>query len=249
MGALLASIIAVVLAVGACTGSPSASASPSPATTPTASPTAVASSPAASPTSAPSASQPAPTPTAVADESCLKSMTGMPHQAREIEALLPTTVAGRKLTVWSVRGRCWLIMAGIPSTVIDELLASVDQAADPPFDLDHLTHGIAGRSDTKNDPPYFVFAAARTYNADEIDIATFLMFGGAMFKGASAALNLALYDEQTIAGHDVWVGTEDMLEQSTHQRGRPYLYQTETTMFLVITDDEAWAADAIRQLP
>jgi hypothetical protein len=176
-------------------------------------------------------------------------MTGMPHQAREIEALLPTTVAGRELTVWSVRGRCWLILAGIPADSIDELLSSVDKAADPPFDLDHLTYGIAGRTDTAKDPPYFVFAAARTYNADEINLASWLMFGGAMFKDATAAGNLALYDEQTIAGRDVWVGTEDMLEQSTHQRGRPYLYQTETTMYLVITDDEAWAADAIRQLP
>ena len=29
----------------------------------------------------------------------------------------------------------------------------------------------------------------------------------------------------------------------------PYLYQTDDAMFMVITDDEAWAKDAIAQLP
>src|SRR5258705_4141404 len=33
---------------------------------------------------------------------------GFPHQANEIEAVLPAVVAGRTLTRWSVRGRCWL---------------------------------------------------------------------------------------------------------------------------------------------
>jgi hypothetical protein len=244
-----AGLLALAIALGGCAGSPAATGSApppvtsSPAATPTpspgATPTAVAT---ASPTVAPSGS-------ATADQRCLKSIAGLPHQARELEALLPKTVAGRQLSVWSVRGRCWLITSGIPAAAIDELLTTVDKTADPPFDIDHLTYGIAGRSDTSKDPPYFVYAAARTDNADEIDLASWLMFGGATFKDPIGAGNLALYDEQTIAGHEVWVGTEDMLGQSVHQRGRPYLYQNETTMYLVITDDEAWAADAIGQLP
>ena len=55
--------------------------------------------------------------------------------------------------------------------------------------------------------------------------------------------------QATIAGKQVYVGTADMLAQDTHQRGRPYLYQTDRYVFLVITDDDAWAAGAIGQLP
>ena len=40
-----------------------------------------------------------------------------------------------------------------------------------------------------------------------------------------------------------------MLVQDEHQHGRPYLYQTDAYMFLLITDDDSWATDAIGQLP
>ena len=46
-----------------------------------------------------------------------------------------------------------------------------------------------------------------------------------------------------------YVGRPDMLRQSEHRRGSPYLYQTDAYMFLLITDDEAWAEDALQQMP
>jgi hypothetical protein len=46
-----------------------------------------------------------------------------------------------------------------------------------------------------------------------------------------------------------FVGTPDMVTQSEHQRGRPWLYQTSSTMFVVITEDDALAEEAISQLP
>ena len=52
-----------------------------------------------------------------------------------------------------------------------------------------------------------------------------------------------------MAGKEVYVGATDMLEQTDHQHGKPYLYQTDATMFVVITDDAAWAEEAFEQLP
>jgi hypothetical protein len=110
-------------------------------------------------------------------------------------------------------------------------------------------YGVAGRSDTKSDPPFFVFAAVRPANDDEVQLALLLLFGGARFHDVALASLLAYYKSETIGGKQVYVGTPDMLDQDTHQRGRPFLYQNDQYMFLVITDDDAWAADAIAQLP
>jgi len=172
------------------------------------------------------------------------------HLAPELEAQLPGTVAGRALATWSVRGRCWLEMtaSGAPGGV-DALLAAVNAGRDVPLDVDNLAYAVAGRVDVRGDPPYFVFGAARPYDSDEIALSLMLFFGGASFEDIANAPNLARYAAQTIAGKDVYVGDASMLGQSEHQRGTPYLYQTETTMFMVVTDDESWAEDAIRQLP
>ena len=55
--------------------------------------------------------------------------------------------------------------------------------------------------------------------------------------------------QKTIAAKQVYVGTLDMLTQDTHQRGRPFLYQNDQYMFVVVTDDDEWAADAIASSP
>ena len=118
-----------------------------------------------------------------------------------------------------------------------------------PIDSTQLVHGVAGRSDKKSDPPFFVFAAVRPANDDEVQLVLLLLFGGARFHDIAGASLLSFYQQATIAGKEVYVGTLDMLDQDTHQRGRPYLYENDQYMFLVITDDDAWAADAIAQLP
>jgi hypothetical protein len=45
------------------------------------------------------------------------------------------------------------------------------------------------------------------------------------------------------------VGDASLLEQSEHQHGQPYFYETSHHLFVVITDERAWAEDALKQLP
>ena len=40
-----------------------------------------------------------------------------------------------------------------------------------------------------------------------------------------------------------------MLDQNEHQRGLPYLYDAGEVRYIIITDSESWATDALRQLP
>lgn len=108
---------------------------------------------------------------------------------------------------------------------------------------------MAGRSDTKTDPPFFVFAAVRPESEVEINLALLLLFEGAGFNDVAAGTDLTRHQQNTIAAKQVYVGTLDMLTQDTHQRGRAFLYQNDEYMFVVVTDDDAWAADAIGQLP
>ena len=202
--------------------------------------------PAASPTPVPSSSAAV---TTTASTCSLASSGVFPHQAPEIEAILPASVAGRPLTRWSVRGRCWLEQVFSNQAAIDPFVAQFKTSANPnPIDDTNLVYGIAGRS-IETDPPFFVYAAVRPANNDEIGLVLALLFGGAGFHDIAGATDLSHYKAQTIAGKQVDVGTADMLTQDTHQRGRPYLYQTDQYMFLLITDQDAWAADAIGQLP
>jgi hypothetical protein len=58
-------------------------------------------------------------------------------------------------------------------------------------------------------------------------------------------------DDREIGGKLVAVGPPDLIRQTAHQRGRPYLYGSTAlgVSFIVVTDDEAWAEEAIRALP
>ena len=186
-----------------------------------------------------------------ATSACPVSGAGtFPHQAVEIEATLPATVAGRALTRWSVRGRCWLELLVANPADIDPFAAQFKTASNPnPVDDERLVWGVAGRSDLSVDPPFFVYAAVRPEDGAEITMAMDLLFAGAGYRDIAGAGDLSKYQSQTIAGRQVYVGTTGMLDQDVHQRGRPYLYQSDQYMFVVITDDDAWAKDAIRQLP
>jgi hypothetical protein len=182
-----------------------------------------------------------------ADGRCDGANATLLHQVPELEAVLPASVAGRQLARWSVRGRCWIEIAfNLPPAEIDAMIAEL-KASSHSGDLSHLMYGVAGRS-VLTDPPFFVFGAGRG-TQDEVEATLALMFGLTGFTDVKNAPDLSLYEERTIAGKTVYVGRADMIRQSEHQRGRPYLYQTDEYMFLVITDDEAWAEDAIRQLP
>lgn len=164
------------------------------------------------------------------------------HDAPEVEALLPETVAGRRLLIWSVRGdaalRLWGLSAEEQARVGDQLTAM--GAA-----LDDVVQATAGRG-APDDPPYFVLAYRIPAEARDL-------LGGLAI--ASAGFTRETDDWQMedlfIGGKTVAVGPPDLLVQSEHRRGRPYLLGSEALgiAFIVIADDESWAEDAIRQLP
>jgi hypothetical protein len=176
---------------------------------------------------------------------------GLPHQAADLEALLPSSVANRNLSRWSLRGRCWLeVLAGRSPEEVEALLALFETPGDPHrIVAEHLAYGVAGRADPDVDPPYIVFGAVRPHDRDEITATTVLMLQGAGYEDVGDGADLRNYEVATIAGRSIHVGSIDMLKQDDHQRGRPHLYQTDDHMFIVVTDDEAWAEDAISQLP
>lgn len=183
--------------------------------------------------------------------SCAGENVTTVHQAPQLEGVLPGSVGGRRLAKWSVVGRCFIETAfTLPSDQIDSLISEMETAAEPErVDVSHLTYGVAGRSDTATDPPYFVFVVGRPTKQAEVEAALFLLFGLVGFADVQNAPDLSRYQETSIADHTVYVGDATMLRQTEHQRGRPYLYQTDDYMFLIITDDGGWAEEAIAQLP
>jgi hypothetical protein len=180
-------------------------------------------------------------------ERCNPLNAVLPHQAPALEAMLPKRVAGRDLATWSLAGRCWFEFLIDDDAVIEEILADV---SDPDaVDLSRLAYAVAGRDNPAADPPYFVYAANRPQSEDEIGLTLLLLLGGAAYRDGEAGANLDDYEQVTIAGKRVYVGTSDMLDQTEHQRGKPYYYDTDDAMFIVITDDEGWATEAIGSLP
>jgi hypothetical protein len=177
----------------------------------------------------------------------------VPHQALELERMLPREVSGRPLTRWSMRGRCALqSVAGSVPGGVDALLADVETPGTPPIDVDQIAQAIAGRTDPVADPPYIIFAAARPLDEDETNLNLLLLLGGAGFNDigmAAFANGLDGFDEQEISGKQVYVGTVDMLDQDDHQRGLPYLYETDDAMFALVTELATWAEEALSKLP
>jgi len=178
------------------------------------------------------------------DLSACDTPDAMPHQAPDLEAQLPRQVGGRDLSTWSVAGWCWLRMAVGEDGLAE--IAPILRAES--IDVGNLQYAIAGRLDTQADPPYFVFAAYRPQANAEIDVALGLLLQGAGYRNG-VTVDLSQFEPRELGDRVAFVGTTDMVTQSEHQRGRPWLYQTDSAMFLVITDDDAWAEDAIRQLP
>jgi len=186
-----------------------------------------------------------------AAESCSGTSALLLHQAPELEAVLPTSVQGRSLARWSVRGRCWPERALQGGTAgVDDLVERIETPGGAPINLDNMAYAEARRTDTSTDPPYYVSIATRPLlDEDEINLTLILFFGSASYHDVAAGIDPQNYKQRTIAGKEVLVGTEDMLDQNDNQRGRPYFYETIDYMFFLITDDDAWAADALGQLP
>jgi len=99
---------------------------------------------------------------------------------------------------------------------------------------------IGGRTDVGVDPPYFVFAfrLADRPAADEFPTGFWV-----------DNPDTGKWTKRTVSGRTVLAGEPAMVDQTEHLRGWPHVYDSGTVHFRVVTDEEAWAADAIRQLP
>jgi hypothetical protein len=166
-----------------------------------------------------------------------------PHEAPLLEAMLPAEVGGRPLATWSVTGETW-----INFTRDEETRDSLQRAVrELDIDLDKITYAVAGRLDVDSDPPYLIHAVWKPPDTDEIDFVLVLLIGAVGFVDLASA-DLAGFDERVIHARTVTVGTESMLIQDQHQRGKPYWYETRDHIFVIVTDDEAWAEEAIGKL-
>ncbi|MDH4112503.1 MAG: hypothetical protein OEV60_07455 [Actinomycetota bacterium] len=180
--------------------------------------------------------------TAAAAASPAGSPSGRPHEAEDVESLLPNKIAGRWLDTWSVRGESVLDLWGYSAGEIADVR---EQLAALGVDVDDVAQGTAGRSDLA-DPPYFV-------HAFRIPAAARDLLGGRAIAAAGFTRDTDAWDleDREIGGKEVAVGPLDLIHQTEHERGRPYLYGSTAldVSFIVITDDEAWAEEAIRALP
>jgi hypothetical protein len=239
--------LAVGILVTACAAGSSPTAPSSPAPSGSALPSAQRASASASVVPATASLAVSPTPSTAAASGAVTAcgQAGYTHQAAALEAVLPKKVAGRDLTVWSMVGDCWLKTLASDSTVFADL---VQLAKDNGVELNDLQYGIAGRSDLAH-PPFFVYGVVRPADRNAADLAEALMIAGGGFKDGSAVIESPDWTMTNLGDHAVLGGTSAMLKQDEHQRGTPYIVKTEHFTFLVITDDEAWAREAIGQLP
>lgn len=188
----------------------------------------------------PPASSPAPTATPTSSPELAPTIAGacfpVPHEAADLEAQLPTTVAGRDLATWSVHGellvRC---INGGGDADVDVFRAA---AAQDGLDIDGLSVAIGGRSDVTGDPPYFVLAYRLTGHAP------------AEFpRGIGVDRpETGTWHKVQIGGKDVFVGEPSMIDQTEHARGWPFVWDGASAHYLVVTDDDAWAKEVLTAL-
>jgi hypothetical protein len=126
--------------------------------------------------------------------------TELPHDAPELEAVLPRSIQGRPIATWSMAGLSWPSYAADQPPHEAERLINEDVAAvgGNPINFDNLGIAIGGRTDTETDPPYFVWVAKRPVAEEEIELTMFLMFSGAGFVDPAGADDLDRYDKRTI---------------------------------------------------
>ena len=156
---------------------------------------------------------------------------------------MPSAVGGRSLVRWSVAGETFWKVAGgdrVRATLAPELATVGLSPAE-------IEMAVAGRQKT-SDPPYIIWALR--FGA---------LKGGALEGPVPSSLAMDVMDvdvnqgerwrDVMIAGKKVLVGNRSMVHQDAHHRGRPYVYITTTAIYTVISDEEAWADEAIRALP
>jgi len=159
----------------------------------------------------------------------------LPHDAPDVEPVVPATVAGRPLMIWSVHGeRMVTCVGGGTASDVTDLAATL---ATEGLGLDDISVVIAGRSQDA-DPPYFVLA----YKLDGHPGSEWPSTVGLDHRDAAA------FHKADLGGKHVLVGETAAMDQSTHARGKPYVWDSPTVHYLIITDDAAWATEVLGKL-
>ena len=177
--------------------------------------------------------------------SCVDAPTPLPHDDPALEARLPTTVGGRLLFRWSSVGWC-LIDLNYPGDQFEQAASAIDEAG---IDVTELRLAVAGRGDVEHDPPYFVWILPKASGQDAQDLAILLLSAAMGARDPAQFPTDPGWERATIGGKEVLAGSAQLIGQTEHQRGKPYIYETDSDLFALITDEEEWAADALRQLP
>jgi len=165
------------------------------------------------------------------------------HGAPALESQLPRHVGGSALTICSKAGREWLQLVIGSDAEIDTVLRQF-KGSGAPIDVTHLE----GAAAVQANPPGAVYAVSRPLDENEHDLATFLLLLSAGYD-QPRRVDLADYEPRDFGDRVVFVGDAGMIDPGASRQGRPYLYQTLTVMFIILTADEDWAEAAIRQLP
>ena len=178
-----------------------------------------------------------PAPEDVPGSDPFSSPSRYPHQDPELEAMLPCVVGGRTLVRWSVRGVDYFRMSG---PIGDADLAAIDEElVGMGLTLDDVSVAFAGRADIEGNPPWGA-QAVRFRGIPAADLPL----------GMSTAYPEAgTFTPTTLAGRSVHRGTPEMVIQDEHLRGQPYVILVGDVHVTVTTEDEAWAAEAIDQVP
>jgi hypothetical protein len=166
------------------------------------------------------------------------------HGAADLEGLLPLRVSDRDMAIWSMAGRDWIEFG-----MADRAAEFITMCETEGVDVSEFRMAIAGRRDVARDPPYFAFVFYKPVDPVANELLLWVAGGATGFKDPTWYADASVFRERPLGGKDVLVGDEAMLKQDEHQRGRPFLYETDDFLFVVITDDESWAADALEQLP
>jgi hypothetical protein len=162
-----------------------------------------------------------------------------PHDAPDLEAQLPTIVAGQPLTRWSLAGENFFRTMGMREEELAELEREARAEGEPAPEfgssLDVFARAVAGRAELTATPNFVIVDRVRGQPAHQT---------GVMVDHPEAGS----FAEIELGGKTVLRGDRAMMEQNRHQRGRPYIYYAGELRFTVVSEDESWAAAALTAL-
>jgi hypothetical protein len=131
-----------------------------------------------------------------------------PHEASDLEAIVPARIGGRDLIVWSIRGETMMDLLDADPAAADQLTTELVASG---HDLNDFAQVIAGRADTDRDPPYFVYAFEIPEGSSQT--AELMALAAVGFSSVPKDVDL---ETRTVGGKKVLVGSSDMVRQDEH---------------------------------